>query len=59
MDKQPKKIKKYRKNVVNVFCTEYDIVQKTAKKVLDARLKYYEEDHEGAIINGEGGKKLS
>ena len=58
IEKQIKK-KKYRKNVVNVFCTEYDIVLKTAKKVLEARLKFYEEDHEGAVINGEGGKKLS
>jgi hypothetical protein len=58
IEKQIKK-KKYRKNVVNVFCTEYDIVLKTAKKVLEARLKFYEEDHEGAVIKGEGGKKLS
>jgi hypothetical protein len=42
-----------------VYCTEYDVVEKVAKKVLDAKLKYFEEDHEGAIINGEGNQKLS
>jgi hypothetical protein len=26
---------------------------------LNAKLKYYEEDHEGAIANGEGNQKLS
>ena len=44
---------------MNVYCTEYDVVEKVAKKVLDAKLKYFEEDHEGAIINGEGNQKLS
>lgn len=52
-------MKKPRKNVVNVYCTEYDVVEKVAKKVLDAKLKYFEEDHEGAIVNGEGNQKLS
>ncbi len=47
------------RNVVNVYCTEYDVVEKVAKKILNAKLKYYEEDHEGAIVNGEGNQKLS
>jgi hypothetical protein len=55
----PPKKKKYRKNVVNVACTEYDVVKKVAKRVLNARLRYYEEDHEGAVVNCEGNKRLN
>jgi hypothetical protein len=51
---EPEKPKKYRRNVMNVFCTEYDIVKRVARKHLDYRLKNYEEDHEGAVVNGEG-----
>ena len=49
----------YTKNVINVFCTEYDIVRRVAKRILNYRLKEYEEDHDGAIRNGEGNQKLS
>ena len=44
---------------MNVACTEYDVVKRVAKKMQDYRLKEYDEDHEGAIIHGEGNKKLS
>ena len=35
--------------VMNVYCTEYDVVQKVGRKVLGFKLKEYKEDHEGAI----------
>ena len=56
---EPQKPYKERKNVINVFCTEYDIVRRVAKRILNYRLKEYEEDHDGAIRNGEGNQKLS
>jgi hypothetical protein len=39
---------------MNVFNSEYDIVKRVARRQLDYRLKEYEEDHEGAVVNGEG-----
>jgi len=57
--KEPQKAKKLRKNVMNVFCSEYDIVNRVARRQLGYRLKEYEEDHEGSVINGEGSQKLS
>ena len=59
MMNEPEKERKFRKNVMNVACTEYDIVKRVARKHLEYRLKNYEEDHDGSIINGEGGQKLS
>ena len=44
--------------IINAYCTEYDIVHKVAKKLLNWRIKEIEEDHEGGVLNGEGGKKL-
>ena len=35
--------------VMNVHCTEYEIVSKVARKVLGYKLREYKEDHEGAI----------
>jgi hypothetical protein len=35
----PKKI--IRKVIVNVACTEYEIVKKCAKNILNSRLKYF------------------
>lgn len=49
------KEKKFRRSVMNVACTEYDVVKRVAKKNQGFRLKLYDEDHEGAIIRGEGG----
>ena len=46
--------KKYRKNVMNVHCTEYGVVKRVARRMLGFRLKEYEEDHEGGVLNGEG-----
>ena len=43
---------------MNVFCTEYEVVKKVAKKVCNFRLKEIEEDHEGGVIKGVGGGKL-
>lgn len=57
--KEPEKPKKFRKNVMNVFCTEYDIVKRVARRGMDYRLKEFDEDHEGAVIHGEGNQKLS
>jgi|TARA_B110000305_G_C19411744_1_gene625824 hypothetical protein len=51
--------KKPKKNIMNVCCTEYEIVKRVAKRIVGYRIKEYEEDHEGGIINGEGGQKLS
>jgi hypothetical protein len=33
--------------------TEYDVIRKVARKVCGWRLKYFEEDHDGAVKNGE------
>lgn len=44
---------------MNVFCTEYDIISKVAKKLCTFRCKEYDEDHDGGINrNGETGQKL-
>ena len=40
---------------MNVYCTEYDVVKKVAKRVLEFKLKELAEDHEGSIIKGTGG----
>ena len=56
---EPPKPKKFRKNVMNVLCTEYDIVKRVAKKMMDYRLKEYDEDHDGGVVNGETNQKLS
>ena len=44
--------------VMNVFCTEYEIIKKVARKVLGFKLREYEEDHDGAIRGGEHQQKL-
>lgn len=44
---------------MNVYCTEYDVVKKVAKKVLNYKLKEIEEDHDGGVHKGVGGGKLS
>lgn len=48
-----------KKIIINVYCTEYDVVRKVAKKVNDFKLVEIDEDHEGGIIKGVGGGKLS
>lgn len=44
---------------MNVYCTEYDVVKKVARKVLNFKTKEYKEDHDGGIHKGVGGGKLS
>jgi tubulin polyglutamylase TTLL6/13 len=51
--------RKARKPIMNVYCTEYDIVKKAAKVFCGFRLRERKEDHEGAIVNGVSGQKLS
>lgn len=41
--------------VINVGQTEYECVKKVARKICNWRLKYFQEDHDGAIRNGETG----
>jgi hypothetical protein len=52
-------VKKKTKPIINVYCTEYDVVKKVAKKVNNFKLVEIEEDHEGGIHKGVGGGKLS
>ena len=40
------------KLIINVACTEYDVIKKVAKKMCGLKLREYEEDHDGAIRNG-------
>ena len=52
--------KKANKRIcMNVYCTEYEVVKKVAKRVSNFKLKELEEDHEGAVVKGQGGQKLS
>mmetsp|Transcript_42231 Transcript_42231/g.64740 ORF Transcript_42231/g.64740 Transcript_42231/m.64740 type:complete len:134 (-) Transcript_42231:4530-4931(-) len=54
------KRKKKRRPVMNVFCTQYDIVKKVAKVYQDYILKERREDHEGGINKqGQNAQKLS
>lgn len=38
--------------IINVFCTEYEVVRKVAKKVNNFKLIELDEDNEGAIVKG-------
>jgi tubulin polyglutamylase TTLL6/13 len=59
-EESPAPLKKLNKKIIiNVYCTEYDVVKKVAKKVNDFKLLEIEEDHEGGIHKGVGGGKLS
>jgi hypothetical protein len=49
------KAKKARKPVMNVYCTDYEVVKKSAKVYAGFRLKERREDHDGAIVKGMGG----
>ena len=44
---------------INVYCTEYDVVKKVAKRVNNFKLIEIEEDHEGGVHKDQGGGKLS
>ena len=39
--------------IMNVYCTEYDVIKKVARKVLGYKLREYAEDHDGAIRRGQ------
>ena len=52
------KPKKYRRNIMNVACTEYDVIPRVAKKFLNFRIKEFKEDHEGGVKRGKGNQKL-
>lgn len=54
LQRQPPK-KKIRPTVMNVYCTQYDVVKKCAKQFMGFKLKERPEDHEGAIKKGVGG----
>lgn len=41
--------------IINCACTEYDIVKKVARKECYFKIREYEEDFDGAVINGESG----
>lgn len=43
---------------LNVYCTEYDVVKKVAKKVNNFRLKEHEEDHDGGVVGTNTNQKL-
>ena len=43
---------------MNVYCTEYDVIKKVARKVLGYKLREYPEDHDGAIRKGQHNQKL-
>ncbi len=58
MKEEESKPKKFRKNVMNVACTKYDIIKRVAKKMLGYRLKEYDADHEGGSAHGEGTEKM-
>ena len=45
---------------MNVAQTEYEVIRKVARKVCNWKLKFFEEDHEGAVDrSGERVQKLS
>lgn len=55
---EEEKPKKARRCILNAYCTEYDIIHKVAKKLLNYRIREHEEDHDGGIVNGETNKRL-
>jgi hypothetical protein len=40
---------------MNVAQTEYDVIKKAGRRILNFRLKNWREDHEGAVKNGVSG----
>lgn len=57
-EKPDTKPKKSRRVVINVHCTDYDVVPRVAKRDLNYKLKEFEEDHEGGVVNNERNQKL-
>jgi hypothetical protein len=54
---QPAKKKPGRRPIINVYCTDYDVVRKAAKNT-GFRLREHKEDHDGGIIKEQYGQKL-
>jgi hypothetical protein len=44
--------------VINVHCTEYDVIPRVARKYMSYKLKQFEEDHDGGVVHGERNHKL-
>ena len=43
------------KLIINIACTEYDVIKKVAEKTCGLKLREYDEDHDGGVNqNGEG-----
>jgi hypothetical protein len=65
-DESVKKSKKHsqaskavpKRCVINVACTEYDVIPRVARKYLNFKLKIYDEDHDGGVHGNERGLKL-
>jgi len=51
-------ISKARRCIMNLYCTQYDVISRVAKKCCNFRLKEFEEDADGAVKNGEKNQKL-
>lgn len=58
-DEQEDETKPGQRIVINVYCTEYDVVKKVARKECNFKIREYAEDYDGAILKGESGQKLS
>lgn len=49
----------HKRLIMNVHCTEYDVVKKVGRKFCSFKLKEYPEDHDGGIsIHGDHNQKL-
>ncbi len=38
---------------MNLYCTEYDVIRKVARKVHNFKIREYHEDHDGAVRRGQ------
>ena len=56
---EPEEIEEGNRLIMNVYCTEYEVVKKVARKSLGFKLKSYHEDHDGAIRRGIHNQKLA
>ena len=45
--------------VLNVHCTDYDVIKKVARKTYGYKLKNFAEDHDGGIRIGQHNQKLA
>ena len=47
-----KKKQSNTKIVMNVYCTEYEVIKKVGRKLCNYKLKEFKEDNEGGVIKG-------